>query len=476
MPLDAGTKGPERHLERLAARFPRVAGAVRAATPISPADTPLGPAFRAADASGRAVTLASPADPDKEARDAIWPDVPEKFDGPVILFGVGLGHRVPAILDRLSPAGRIAAIVVRPAAFAAGFYRGVLGAALDDPRVSFDLGDEKGLRGLAPFLNDPHGVVLLNEPVLRVADPSAAPAVRLADMVRTYGGASQRTIRAIRANYEANLETLCADEPVALLEGRLHGAPCVVAGAGPSLDGVLADLARRRDSFFLIAADAAISPLNAAGVTPDLAVSVDPFEPNAAQCRDLPERPPLVWMPSVHPDVVRAWTGRRFAALPTLDPVAEALDRHLGVGRLLSGGIVGTAATALAHFMGAGTYILAGMDLAFSGGKTHARAAFHRADAGSPYDVRVPAVGGGTVLTNAAFRRAISWFEHFAAHEPGRCFDLGNTGARKTGFEPAVLDGLASDPVDRSLPPPARRDASVERARAVLTEAAARFV
>lgn len=61
---------------------------------------------------------------------------------------------------------------------------------------------------------------------------------------------------------------------VSSLFGRGWGT-VVIAGAGPSLDQSIEDLHRRRERCYLIAVDAAVMPLVAAGIVPDLVVTLD---------------------------------------------------------------------------------------------------------------------------------------------------------------------------------------------------------
>jgi hypothetical protein len=62
---------------------------------------------------------------------------------------------------------------------------------------------------------------------------------------------------------------------VSSLYGRGRGT-ALIAGAGPSLDRVLADLRARRRGCYLVAVDAAVMPLLASGIAPDLVVTLDP--------------------------------------------------------------------------------------------------------------------------------------------------------------------------------------------------------
>jgi hypothetical protein len=309
---------------------------------------------------------------------------------------------------------------------------------------------------------------------MRVADDDAATARRLADHLSTRVSSTD-ALRAIRENMIENLPLVCADIPLSTLCALFSGEPVVVAGAGPSLTAATPWLRARRSHVRIVAVEAALAPLTAAGVTADLAVSVDPFEANARQCEGLVEAPPLVYLPSVHPRVPRHWPAPRIAALPAGDRVGEALHAVYDIGLLHSGGIVGTAAVALADALGAGSIALVGMDLAFSGARTHADGAFHAAESSAePSQTSVPGVDGAPLPTNETFRRAISWFELFASGQPnGRCVDLGVSGARKIGWpraDPAVWPANPSLLRPWTLPP--ARPVPLGDARAVLERAA----
>lgn len=426
-------------------RWPTVAAAVDTVPPAPWTQVAGGRTIRLVDDAGRSVALFSPRDPRREAWEVIRSRLGERPASPVVLFGVGAGHRLVALLNEFD-VRRVVGVVVNASVFRAALEDGLLNAVVDDPRLDLVRGDARGLAALDEVLTAGNGSILTDDAELRFCDADALPTRRLADHLATYGRVGAESREKIRANFRANVALLSADTPVHLIVGAWTNEPAIIVGAGPSLSSGLAELRAVRDHVRVIAVDAAVEVLERAGIRADLAVSVDPYDANARQCDGLTAAPPLIYLPSVHPDVPAHWPAPRLAALPDLDPVAEALDELWRIGRVASGGIVGTTATALGDLLGASPLVLLGMDLAFSGGRTHADGAFHAAAAPRrTYLDPVPAIGGDTVWTNASFRRAISWFELFAAAKPlGSCLDAGRSGAAKRGWMTTDLTTVAS--------------------------------
>jgi hypothetical protein len=76
-------------------------------------------------------------------------------------------------------------------------------------------------------------------------------------------------------NFSINLKKIKETILVSSLYNRFRG-PVVIAGAGPSLDGVIDDIKAARKRIFLLATDAAVKPLMHNDVIPDLIISIDP--------------------------------------------------------------------------------------------------------------------------------------------------------------------------------------------------------
>lgn len=172
---------------------------------------------------------------------------------------------------------------------------------------------------------------------------------------------------------ERSLPLLRADRDVAQLFGSRAGESAFVIATGPTLQGHLAALKRIREQAqrpLFIAVDTAYKPLLAAGVKPDIVVSVD----HKIRLQHLPPEASastaLVYMPMLDVDTVAGWRGPRYAGYSDsalYDPVREALPR----GHLFVGGSVIHPAADLAVKMGVSRITLFGADFAFPGNRTH---------------------------------------------------------------------------------------------------------
>jgi hypothetical protein len=197
-----------------------------------------------------------------------------------------------------------------------------------------------------------------------------------------------------RANFEArrtfapryltqtlqNLPVIAREGDAASLDRTFRDMPAVIVGAGPSLDDNLAALAKWRDRCVMIAADTALKPLNRLRLHPDLVVAVDPSEWNArhlAQPR-IAEQTWLVAEGSIHPSVFPRFKGRTFTfEVSNHEPWPWFGSHGLKRGRLRAWGSVVTSAFDLAVRMGCNPIVFAGLDLAFTNGRTYCRHTAH---------------------------------------------------------------------------------------------------
>jgi hypothetical protein len=256
------------------------------------------------------------------------------------------------------------------------------------------------------------------------------------------------------------------------LRGILGGAPALVLGAGPSLDGQL-DLIRGAEGAVpLIAVDTALSPLLASGVRPHLVVTLDAQwhsqgdftrtftgggEGGAVLVADL----------VACTQVIKRWTGPLCFSQTALQAPSEArlqvhplpglLDRVHPVPALACGGSVATTAIELALHLGADPVLVAGLDLAFTGYRTHLRGApFDRAAGLRATRLRplptltvdairrrrtrkLPALDGGRVVSDFVFRNYLQWLQAREEYRE-RVFNASAGGAAVPGLARADLE------------------------------------
>lgn len=227
--------------------------------------------------------------------------------------------------------------------------------------------------------------------------PSPARYRRNPDAVRAGMAVARAIARAYAGNTEArerlggrylrqtllSVPRLADEGDCGVLTGLFAGTPAVVAGAGPSLDSTVAELAGLRDRCVVIAVDTALRPLLHHGVRPDVVVAIDPTAPNARHLSNVPglEHTWLMAEPSLHPASLagfryRTFFGRVGGFHPWPWLVAHGVDRHL----LTVWSSVLTAAFDVAHRLGHDPILLVGADLAFGEGRVYCRHTIYEED------------------------------------------------------------------------------------------------
>jgi hypothetical protein len=162
-----------------------------------------------------------------------------------------------------------------------------------------------------------------------------------------------------------------------MLENRFRGIAAIVVAAGPSVEQDLALLKRHSSSFIIIAVDTVLNTLLNRGLKPDIVVTVDPQLINSFHLSSLStpleaeQLPILVADPAVYPTALRSYRGDILITSSVFNPgrIIEQFSERKGT--IAAGGSVATAAFDLARLMGTDPVILMGLDLSFSGLKTH---------------------------------------------------------------------------------------------------------
>ena len=346
-------------------------------------------------------------------------------------YGIGQGE-LPRALLRREALRALDVVLFHPAVARTVLARVDLADWLAEPRVT--LVRARDLTELAPpFAAAPAD--------LRLADAASA---RLRDLVLLELATPHihRHLRAaedeVARRFVANDDLLRADGDVAELFGTRRGASLFVAAAGPSLSDHF-DLLRARGDRPLLAVDGALRALLAAGVRPDIVLTMDAHRQGpevllAVEPAAVADTV-LVYDPVVHRAALEAWGGRRLVMYGPGPRHAE-LRRTLPKGVLWSSGSVTHAAAALAVEMGAAEVTFCGADFATLDGESHVQGFAWKkqlADrgAGGP---RVANAAGEMVPSLPNLIGYLRDLERFLAHHPEvRWVNAGRRGARIAG-------------------------------------------
>jgi hypothetical protein len=229
----------------------------------------------------------------------------------------------------------------------------------------------------------------------------------------------------IAERLQACVERVRADADAAELFATCSGREVFVIGTGPTLEQHFDTLRTLREQALrplFICVDTAYRPLVAHGIRPDVVVTIDQrISTRHLPCDDTSDIT-LVYMPTVDPEVLGGWQGKRYVAY-SASPVYKDMRQLLPKAQLFVGGSVIHPAVDLAVHMGASQITLFGADFAFPNNKTHA--GWNDGDLG-------PQVGaarhwvldghGRRVKTQLNFRSYLCELERYIAGYPGVTF------------------------------------------------------
>ena len=451
----------EGNLRALGRRFSELESLLRNsdAAVLEVLQTPKG--FPTARAAGR--LLHSRYDPEGEARKAAATAEAAGADTLVIL-GPGLFYAAEAALNGF-PGLRVIAVSADPSFLAACLELRDLQTPLADERLSILAGGPpEGLLWIFERLGTRRIRVLENKAELELYPEwygrAKAVLTRWESKETINSATLKRFGRLWVRNLARNLDEIPRHPGVAELEGTFSRIPAVVAAAGPSLDKILPILAGHRDRAVLVCVDTALRSVLGSGVEPDFVVVVDPQYWNARHLDRCPTcRSILVTEAAVWPSVLRMpFASVRFCA--SLYPLGAFAEGRAGAskGRLGAGGSVATTAWDFARVLGCRPVYMAGLDLGFPGGRTHARAGrfeqkalaegrrlrppstyLYEAYAGA-HPREAPANDGGTVRTDERLALYSWWFESRMLRHPDcptRNLSSGGLAIPGMPFEPA---------------------------------------
>ena len=280
----------------------------------------------------------------------------------------------------------------------------------------------------------------------------------------------------------ANLAAIASCPSIAAIGDRFRGVPIVIVAPGPSLARNIAQVAALRGRAIICAFSHSLRPLAAAGIVPDLVVTVDPQDVRYHFAGvPLDEVGAVINGATVHPSLFELGAAR-YLTLSANSAIDDWIYGGVGEDAVAAGGgSVATTALSLALRWGCDPIVFVGLDLSFPDGRYYvgtscdgeARAvvdaegavqvegwsAGFRAmkAAGGPAAAReraieLPGWHGGTVSSGFMFSMFHRWFvERLRGVTDTRVYNCTEGGAYIEGMAHVPLSHVATnlgDPVD----------------------------
>jgi hypothetical protein len=332
-------------------------------------------------ASGDSVPLHSRYDPLLEAQKSLQ-DVDLTGADYFIFMGFGLGYNLDALLARVSrETAHIFVVESDLEILRAAMAARDLSAFLSLPYIHFAWppgGNELGEQWRQFF--DPvtasKSVYIINAASL-VLNPelfkSATEIIQSKTLqifmdINTLVGMSTSFLH----NFVANFPRACKAPGVDAFAAKFSGVPAILVSAGPSLDRNVHELRAHQDNALIIAADAALKPLNAAGIEPHFVVCGDPGYETFLHLKD--SNAPtlhLVAEGTVYPESLAAFENRTILCTFENTSLPGFSDLLSSKGSLRTWGSVATMCLDFALRLGCNPILFMGQDLAFSDGRTY---------------------------------------------------------------------------------------------------------
>lgn len=200
--------------------------------------------------------------------------------------------------------------------------------------------------------------------------------------------------------------------------------PCVIVGAGPSLDKNIDQLHDMRGQTLIIAVDAALDTLLDHGIKPDIVATIERSEKTLKFYRNHDELDDIVLLAPhmIMSDILERFK-HRIATGRQEDDFVREFTAAIGRESLDIGFNAAHLPFAFARHLGCSPIVFTGVDLAYTGGKTHTDNVAHNIEGTNQYlkkdnIVHVKGQNGEVLETLNYFMYAKRMFESYMLNNP----------------------------------------------------------
>ena len=226
------------------------------------------------------------------------------------------------------------------------------------------------------------------------------------------------TTHELKINFNRNKDCLFLD--IHELDRSGLKTDMVIIAGGPSVDHVIKELGNWQGTKTLIAVGTIWKRLLSEGIKPDFVVFMDPYDTVYGQVKDVEDTTPTFLLSmSTYWKVARTYKGKIFTVC--VDGPEYGIREYAsqnGLELWPSGGTVTALAMEFAIRFGAKKIYLAGVDLAFPGGMSHAAGTNFRSRIELTQLMEIPGTMGNVVYTNETFQLYRQWIENRISQNP----------------------------------------------------------
>lgn len=200
----------------------------------------------------------------------------------------------------------------------------------------------------------------------------------VADIVKASKSVDDRFSDAINQNIEINKKRIDGALSITALSNRIpKDIPVFIAASGPSLSKNVDELKRAKGKGLIVGLDSSLPALLAAGVIPDIYVSIDPTKiARHFQDERIKEIPVIALLQSPE-HVIKKGQKYFFIFVGDEEVLPELRNNNADIMIVPPLGSVANTAFTMVNMMGFNRIVLVGQDLAYTGDKYHADNTVH---------------------------------------------------------------------------------------------------
>lgn len=346
-----------------------------------------------------------------------------------IIFGLGLGYHIDALLN-LDDGIEIE--IIEP-------DMEIIKTALASRRMNWLMGNmrvrlvyDPDFTKLARSLEEDSRLIIHYPSLLHIQDER----MRLALEKYFIRDSGKRNMAiAFENNFRENI--IKCSNYVDELEPMFKGKNAVIVAAGPSLDKNVRLLKGKPDNTIIVAVGTVFHKLMGLGIAPDCVVFLDAQCSMTQQIKGLEnESVPIVCASTAYKGIAVNYKGPKYLICQKGYDRAEQYAMEHQVRSYETGGSVSTIALDMCLQLGCCEIAYIGLDLAFTGNRTHANDTACVKDAPDEDVLSVESTDGKMVSSSRLFMIYREWIERRAQQEDaaGRVYDATEGGAKKKGL------------------------------------------
>ena len=346
-----------------------------------------------------------------------------------IIFGLGLGYHIDALLN-LDDGIEIE--IIEP-------DMEIIKTALASRRMNWLMGNmrvrlvyDPDFTKLARSLEEDSRLIIHYPSLLHIQDER----MRLALEKYFIRDSGKRNMAiAFENNFRENV--INCSNYVDELEPMFKEKNAVIVAAGPSLDKNVRLLQGKPDNTIIVAVGTVFHKLMGLGITPDCVVFLDAQCNMTQQIKGLEnELVPIVCASTAYKGIAMNYKGSKYLICQKGYDRAEQYAMEHQVRSYETGGSVSTIALDMCLQLGCREIAYIGLDLAFTGNRTHANDTACVKDAPDEDVLSVESTDGKMVSSSRLFMIYREWIERRVQQEDaeGRVYDATEGGAKKKGL------------------------------------------